>query len=666
MAGSPYPITAAVSTLAADNYSFSFVNGQLTITKATLTVKADDASREYGDPNPAFTASYTGFKNGETLATSGVTGTPSLTATATATSPVAGSPYPITTAAGTLAAANYAFSFENGQLTITKATLTISADSTSRQYGEANPTFTTHYSGAKNGETFTVTASTTATPASPVGTYPIVPAASGATLSNYDVAATDGTLTVTAATLTISVDDATRAYAQPNPTFTTHYSGAKNGETFTVTASTVATLSSPIGAYPIVPAASGATLSNYTVVPVNGTLTVTPAAATVTAPNNGKIYGTSDPALTATQTGFTAADAATITLSATRATGEAVGSYAITPSASGAALVNYTVTYVNGTFTISKATATVTAVNNSKVYGTSDPALTATQTGFTAADAATIALSATRAAGEAVDSYTITLLASGAALSNYAVTYVPGAFSITKANASVTPNAAGKIYGSADPAFTGSLSGFLPADGVSASYSRTAGQTVGGSPYTISATLSPASVLGNYNITYNTAPFTITPKAASVTPNPAGKAYGTADPPLTGTLSGFLASDGVAASYSRTPGEAIGSYTISATLSPAAVLGNYTITYNTATFTINKATLTITANNGTKIYGTVYTCITTYPSPDFNVSGLRPEIRLAASRSPPPARPTMQTWAHTQSCRVGLLGPGWATTTSHM
>ena len=34
-------------------------------------------------------------------------------------------------------------------------------------------------------------------------------------------------------------------------------------------------------------------------------------------------------------------------------------------------------------------------------------------------------------------------------------------------------------------------------------------------------------------------------------------------------------------------GENVGSYTISATLSPSGVLGNYNITYNTATFTIN-------------------------------------------------------------------------------
>ena len=74
--------------------------------------------------------------------------------------------------------------------------------------------------------------------------------------------------------------------------------------------------------------------------------------------------------------------------------------------------------------------------------------------------------------------------------------------------APVTPNAASKVYGDVDPAFSGALTNFLPADGVTATYSRTAGETVGN--YTISATLSPTGVLGNYNITYNTANFTIT------------------------------------------------------------------------------------------------------------------------------------------------------------
>src|SRR5216117_1371500 len=199
---------------------------------------------------------------------------------------------------------------------------------------------------------------------------------------------------------------------------------------------------------------------------------------------------------------------------------------------------------------------------------------------FLAADNVTATYS--RTAGETVagSPYVISAVLSPAGvLGNYAITYNTAAFTITPRPASVTPNAASKTYGNADPALTGTLGGFLAADNVMATYSRAAGETVAGSPYAISATLSPAGVLGNYAITYNTAAFTITPKAASVTPNAASKAYGAADPsPLTtGTLTGFLAADGVTASYSRTAGETVGGspYTISATLSPAGVLGNY-------------------------------------------------------------------------------------------
>jgi MBG domain (YGX type) len=98
------------------NYALTYVGSNLTITKATLTVTADNKSMVYGAANPTFTASYGGFKNGETPGTSGVTGSPSLTTTATTTSPV--DAYTITSALGTLASGNYSFSFVNGTLTI--------------------------------------------------------------------------------------------------------------------------------------------------------------------------------------------------------------------------------------------------------------------------------------------------------------------------------------------------------------------------------------------------------------------------------------------------------------------------------------------------------------------------------------------------------------------
>ena len=269
-------------------------------------------------------------------------------------------------------------------------------------------------------------------------------------------------------------------------------------------------------------------------------------------------------------------------------------------------LANYNVTYNTASFMIAKANASVTANAASKTYGTADPALTGTLAGFLAADGVTASYS--RTAGETVAGgpYTIgATLSPAAALDNYNVTYNTASFSITEASASVSPNAASKTYGAADPALTGTLSGFLAADGVTAAYSRTAGQTVGGSPYTISGTLSPAGALANYNITYNTASFTIAKANASVTANAASKTYGAADPAVTGTLSGFLAADGVTASYSRTAGESVGGspYTIGATLSPATALDNYNVTYNTASFTIDKANATVTPNAASKVYG---------------------------------------------------------------
>src|SRR5207302_1407518 len=162
-----------------------------------------------------------------------------------------------------------------------------------------------------------------------------------------------------------------------------------------------------------------------------------------------------------------------------------------------------------------------------------------------------------------------------------------------------TTNANSKTYGYADPSplTTGSGSGFVAADGVSASYSRASGETVAGSPYHITATLSAtvAGALGNYDITNNGADFTINKKEATWTTNANSKTYGYAEasPLTTGSGSGFLPTDGVSATYSRVAGENASppTYHITATLSAsvAGALNNYNITNAGAEFTINKA-----------------------------------------------------------------------------
>ena len=153
---------------------------------------------------------------------------------------------------------------------------------------------------------------------------------------------------------------------------------------------------------------------------------------------------------------------------------------------------------------------------------------------------------------------TITASQAGNTLYN-AATPVQQNFAIDKKLASVTPNAASKPYGAADPAFTGTLSGFVPADNVTATYSRTAGETVAGSPYTISATLSPAGVLGqlHHHVQHGELH---DHQGDGVGDAERRRARRTARPirPSPARSAGFLAADGVTATYSRTAGETRG------------------------------------------------------------------------------------------------------------
>ena len=179
---------------------------------------------------------------------------------------------------------------------------------------------------------------------------------------------------------------------------------------------------------------------------------------------------------------------------------------------------------------------------------------------------------------------------------------------VNQKSASVTPNPASKTYGSSDPAFTGTLSGFLPADGVTATYSRTAGEGVGS--YTISATLSPTGVLGNYAITYNTAQFTISAAVLTVTANNAGMIYGGLPPTLSYMMTGFVNGDTQGTATTGAPAESttatssspVGVYTISISQGTLAA-SNYTFAFVNGNLTIGPATLTVTADNKTTAEG---------------------------------------------------------------
>ncbi len=152
------------------------------------------------------------------------------------------------------------------------------------------------------------------------------------------------------------------------------------------------------------------------------TLKIVAAPLTITANNQTKVYGSPNPTLTATYAGLVNGDvpASVPVIIGTVAATSGAGSYAITVS--GASDPNYTVRYVSGTLTISKAPLTITANNQSKTYGNANPALAATYSGLVNGDTSAsvpATLSTTATTTSKVGTYAITV---SAASSNYKIT----------------------------------------------------------------------------------------------------------------------------------------------------------------------------------------------------------------------------------------------------
>ncbi len=100
--------------LSGDNYNTKTLEDTFMIGKATLTVTANNASRAYGQNNPDFTLSYTGFRYEDNESVINVK--PTAATTATPVSAVGA--YDITVSGGS--DDNYIFEYVSGTLTVTK------------------------------------------------------------------------------------------------------------------------------------------------------------------------------------------------------------------------------------------------------------------------------------------------------------------------------------------------------------------------------------------------------------------------------------------------------------------------------------------------------------------------------------------------------------------
>ncbi|VDG20247.1 hypothetical protein [Lactobacillus koreensis] [Lactiplantibacillus mudanjiangensis] len=453
--------------LSADNanYNFTFVTGNLTIDKRAITVKASDFSKTYGDADQKLTIETPTLVGTDTEAALGI----KLSRKADEN---VGS-YQIS---GTGTSDNYLVTVTNGTYTINKRQVTVTADSLTKDYGDADPalTLTIPKGTLVNNEVVQdtdasalgVTLSRTDKNEN-VGTYTITGSSDS---QNYAVTVTPGTLTIGQRTIHVQATDEDKTYGDADPALDWTIEpnsdpnkpalaswDTKDSLGVTLVRDTGDGTGESANAYTIHLGADKASLnSNYKIIVDPGTFTIHKRAATITLDSLTKTYGEDDPALTWQLTsgdlpaGKTLADLGIVL---TRVAGNDVGTYAITVKSSNS---DYDLTVVGHDLTITPRHITVQTDTQTKVYGDADPALTIaaitdpTALGYqdTAAD---LKLSLSRVTGENVGTYKITGVSGN---KNYDVTVTPADFNITKRVVTVQAADQTKTYGESDQALT--------------------------------------------------------------------------------------------------------------------------------------------------------------------------------------------------------------------
>ena len=368
----------------------------------------------------------------------------------------------------TTAAKNFnpTFHVTDGYVNITPATLDVYSDSATKVYdGTPLTAAGCRVEGLQNGETLPVHTTSSRTDAGETWNdvafdWDTATAKQG----NYTMAWHNGKLTVTKADLTITAKPQTYTYdGQPHGTpgtytegFDTYVTVSGLGTGDSLTTLTLAGQQTDAGVYAgeLVPSAVDVSYghrpdsdietltldTNYNVVYVNGTLTINKASMTVEAVDYEGVYDAEDhdggatPSVTEGTTLQYSTDGGT-TWSDTAPSITDVGEVTYTVKATNP---NYEDATDEGTLTVTPASVTVTADDAGKPYDndpTNPTTYTATVEGLFGDD--TITYTVTRQAGEAVGEYPITA-AGEAEQGNYTVTYVPGTFTITPIDVTVT------------------------------------------------------------------------------------------------------------------------------------------------------------------------------------------------------------------------------------
>ena len=420
--------TVTVTITGTGNYAGT-VERTYSITPAAAVIRVNDASKLYGEDDPAFTGAFEGIFGEDSLGT--------VVYSRTGNDEEVGTYEGVLTAMVEGLNPNYTYNVVNGDFAIEPADgnlVRIDATGLTKTY-DGRPVSVSAAADQPGSTLLYSTDGETWSEENPsftdAGTYKVYVKATNPNFN--ETAAVSANVVINRAPVTITVDDASKKFGSDDPAFVGTVIGlvaeGDLGDVNYVRASG----EENVGVYANALTALYAQNANYKVTVVNGIFEITPQTISSNDPTD-VVYNGQEQKWSPTVTdengnvlvegvdytvsyGSDATNAGTVTVIVT-----GKGNYAGT---------------VDRVYTITPAPVTITVADASKVAGTADPGFTGTVEGLVAeGDLGAIAYSRTNA-DEAVGTYTDVLTATYADSANYAVTVVPGTFTITAA--AVTP-----------------------------------------------------------------------------------------------------------------------------------------------------------------------------------------------------------------------------------
>ncbi|WP_125979776.1 beta strand repeat-containing protein [Loigolactobacillus iwatensis] len=579
------------------NYDFTATDvqsGLFTITPAKATLTADSTSYVYDGQAHSLAITPTGLLNGDTL-TYSVTGNSRTNVGSNAVT--------LALTANNAINSNYIVTLKNGTLTVTPLALTTPANPNDPN-APVNPTnpsdnpqlatslviqgSTKVYDGTSSTDptTYTVLAPSadkdfvvpqltasdfdlSGITSQSVGSYSVKLSAAGVTKlqnanPNYDFTATDvqsGLFTITPAKASLTADSASYVYDGQAHSLAVTPTGLLNGDTLTYSVTGNSRTNAGSNIVTLTLAENNTINSNYTVTLQNGTLTVAPAKATLTADSASYVYDGQAHSLAVTPTGLLNGDTLTYSVTGNSRTNAGSNAVTLTLAKNNTTNNNYTVTLKNGTLTVTPVALTTPTNPN-------DPSAPVNPT------------------NPSDNSQLATNLV------------VQGATKVYDGTASTDPTTYTVLAPSADKDFVVPQ---LTANDFD--LSGITSQNVGS--YTVKLSTAGITKLQNANPNYNfTAAdvqgglFTITQAKATLTADSASYVYDGQAHQLTITPTGLLNGDTLTYSVTGNSRTNVGSNTVTLTLmANNAMNSNYTVTLQNGTLTIAPAKTTTGDNN---------------------------------------------------------------------